>query len=185
MRVLKVEPHLSERALKSIVNSQKSVRDFRDWQIIYSVQANPGKKASEIAEILCITKDKVYKTVEKYNRLGSSWKRGGHWGGRRESRCIMPRERERVFLQGVEGDALAGQIITYQQIKTKLEIQMDRKVSDDYIWDMFRRHGWTKKVPRPAHPKADEAAREEYKKNFRKIWQPNSWSLKTGKIPDR
>ena len=41
---------------------------------------------------------------------------------------------------------------------------MKVKVSDDYIWDMFKRHKWSKKVPRQSHPQADKAAQEEFKK---------------------
>jgi transposase len=182
MRVLKIEPHLSEAELKKVMNSQKSILDFKDWQItayfvhstsIHSVQANPGKKASEIADILCVKPENIYKKVQKYNKLGSSWKANVNRGGRREERCIMTLEKELEFLKSIEEDALGGQIITYQQVKLKLEKQINRIVSDDYIWDMFKRHKWTKKVPRQSHPKADKAAQEEYKKNYQRIWLPN------------
>jgi transposase len=153
--------------------SQKSIRDFKDWQIIYSVLTNSGKKAAEIADILCVTEDKIYTTVRKYNKLGSSWKTDVKWGGRREKRCIMTLEKEKEFLQSVETYAVNGHIITYHQIKSKLETEINRSVSDDYIWDMFKRHKWTKKVPRQTHPQADKKAQEEYKKNSQRIWQPN------------
>ena len=152
MRVLKIEPHLSEAELKKVMNSQKSILDFKEWQIIHSVRANPGKKASEIAEILCIKPENIYKKVQKYNKLGLSWKANVKRGGRREQRCIMTLEKEREFLKSIEEDALDGQIITYQQVKLKLEKQIERTVSEDYIWDMFKRHKWTKKVPRQSHP---------------------------------
>ena len=173
MRTLKIAPHLSASELKKVMNSQKTIRDFRDWQILYSVQTNSGKQASEIAYILCVTITKIYKTVEKYNKLGVSWKSNINWGGRREERCIMTIEKEKEFLRGVETDAIKGAIITYQQIKSRLEAAINRIVSDDYIWDLFKRHKWTKKVPRQSHPQADKAKQEEYKKNSRKIWQPN------------
>jgi hypothetical protein len=65
MRVLKIEPHLSEAELKKVMNSQKSIHDFNDWQIIHSVQANQGKKASEIADILCVKTENIYKKVQR------------------------------------------------------------------------------------------------------------------------
>ena len=173
MRTLKIEPHLSETELKKVMNSQKTVRDFKDWQILYSVQTNPGKQASSISDILCVTINKVYKTVEKYNKLGASWKSNITWGGRREKRCIMTIEKEKEFLRGVETDAINGRIITYQQIKSKLEATINRNVSDDYIWDLFKRHKWSKKEPRQSHPQADKVKQEEYKKNSGRIWQPN------------
>jgi transposase len=173
MRVLKVKPHLTDAELKEVLNSQKSIQDFKDWQIIYSVQVNHGKQASEIAVILGVKPENIYKKVQRYNRFGMSWKTSVKRGGRREERCIMTLEKEQDFLKSIEEDALVGQIITYQQVKLKLESQIGRTVSDDYIWDMFKRHKWTKKAPRQSHPQADKAAQEEFKKNFRRIWLPN------------
>jgi transposase len=173
MRTLKIEPHLSADELKKIIDSQKTVRDFKDWQILYSVQTNQGKRASEIADILCINVYKIYKTVEKYNRHGASWKSNIRLGGRREERCIMTLDKEKEFLQSIETEAINGNILTYQNVKSKVEEKVNRRVSDDYIWDMFKRHKWTKKVPRPSHPKADKEAQEVFKKNSRRIWQPN------------
>jgi len=173
MRILKIEPHLSEDELKKVIDSQKTVRDFKDWQILYSVQTNQGKRASEIADILCIGVHRIYKTVEKYNKLGASWKSNIKLGGRREERCIMTLDKEKEFLQSMETEAISGKILTYKMVKSGVEEKINRSVSDDYIWDMFKRHKWTKKVPRPSHPKADREAQEEFKKNSRKIRQPN------------
>jgi len=184
MRILRTKPYLTDDALKNEMNRQKKVDSFRDYQIIYSVQTNSGKKAEEIAKILGITKNKVFKTVERYNKNGLEWKSGKSRGGRRETRCIMSKEAESSFLRSIEEEALKGQIITYKQIKDKLESEIQKTVSDDYIWDLFNRHGWNKKVPRQSHPKADKEEQEEYKKNFRNYWQPNHLSLKTKKTQD-
>ena len=98
--------------------------------------------------------------------------------------------RGRIFIfkkhrgRSIEEEALKGQIITYKQIKDKLESKIQKKVSDDYIWDLFNRQGWNKKVPRQSHPKSDKEEQKEYKENFRNYWQPNLLSLKTRKIQD-
>lgn len=47
-------------------------------------------------------------------------------------------------------------------------------MSDDYIWDLFKRHNWKKKMPRPEHPKKNKMAQEEFKENSLKYWQPNA-----------
>jgi len=173
MRVLKIKSHLTEVELRKVMNSQKSIQDFKDWQIIHSVQVNSGKTASEIAAILCVKPENIYKKVQKYNKFGASWKTNVKRGGRREVRCKMTLEKEKEFLKGLEEDALAGQFITFQQVKVKVEKQIGGTVSDDYIWDLFKRHKWTKKAPRQSHPQADKVAQEEYKKNSRRIWLPN------------
>jgi transposase len=173
MRILQVKPYLTDTELKEKMNHQKRVDLFKDYQIIYSVQTNFGKKADDIAKILGITKNKVFKTVEKYNKYGMEWKNKAQRGGRRKARCIMSLQEEVSFLKGIEEESLKGQIITYKQIKDKLELAIQRTVSDDYIWDLFKRHNWIKKVPHQSHPQADKAAQEKKKKNFRNYWFPN------------
>jgi transposase len=133
MRILKIKPHLSESELKKAMKSQTRIQDFQDYQIIYSVMVNQGKKASEISDILGVTRNKIYKTVEKYNKSGALWKANVRRGGRREERCIMSLPAEKEFLKSVEKDAVKGQIITCHQIKERLELQLNRRVSDDYI----------------------------------------------------
>ena len=168
MRLLKVKPHLTDAQLKAAMNRQKTIHDFRDWQIIYSVQINPGKKATELADILGIKTENIYKKVQKYNKLGVSWKEDVIRGGRREERCIMTLDKEKEFLKNIEKDALNGHIITYQQIKLKLEEQINRSVSNDYIWDMFKRHNWKKKVPHNLIGKRINPHRKSIKKTLGK-----------------
>ena len=85
----------------------------------------------------------------------------------------MSLEEERELLSAIENDALNGSILTYKQIKSKVEKKVGKQVSDDYIWDLFSRHNWKKKVPRPPHPKSDKQAQDEYKKTLGKSWQSN------------
>ena len=43
-------------------------------------------------------------------------------------------------------------------------------VSDDYLWDLLKRNGWKKKMPRPHHPKRNQAEQQEFKKNSPGVW---------------
>ena len=173
MKVLKTYPHFTDLELKTIMKSQNKARAFQDWQIIYSVQVNYGKKAQELADILGVSKHKIYNVIQQYNKHGKEWRSYDNWGGRRESRCNLSIEEEASILKEVEDDALKGNILIYKHIKSIVEEKVGRTVSDDYIWDMFKRHGWKKKVPRQSHPKGDKEKQDDYKKNLKKIWQPN------------
>ena len=173
MKVLKTYPHYTDAELKAIMNKQTQPRAFRDWQIIYSVQTNYGRKAEEFSKILGVSKQKIFNVIQQYNKHGKGWRTYDNWGGRREARCNMSLEEEKALLSTIEPDALQGRILIYQHVKKIVEKKLERKVSDDYIWDMFKRHGWTKKVPRPSHPKGSREEQEEYKKNSKKTWQPN------------
>jgi transposase len=173
MKILKTAPHLSDESLKTIMDSQTLLRAFKDWQIIYSVQTNYGKKSEEFADMLCVTKSKVLYTIQMYNKHGKDWRTYDQWGGRRRQRCHLSIEDEKLLMGSLENDALLGKILTFRHIKKHVEIFVGKEVSNDYIWDLFSRHGWSKKVPRQCHPKADKAAQEEYKKKLKKIWTPN------------
>ena len=173
MKKLQTVPHFSDDSLQAIMNSQTEIRAFRDWQIIYSVQTNPGKKSDDIANVLGVKRSKVLKTIQLYNKLGQDWRTYGKWGGRRETRCHLSLEDEKLLLKSLEDAALSGKILTFKHIMEEVERVVGKKVSDDYIWDLFSRHGWKKKVTRPHHPKADKNAQEEFKKNSIRIWQPS------------
>jgi len=173
MRILKTVAHYSDGELLKIWKSQTEVRAYQDWQIIYSVQVNLGKEAIEFAQMLGVKASKVKAVIQKYNKSGKDWRKYGKWGGRREERCLLSLEEEKSLLSGIESEALAGKILIYQHIKGVVEERVGAEVSDDYIWDLFKRHNWTKKVPRPSHPKADKEAQQEYKKNSRSHWKPN------------
>jgi transposase len=176
MKKLKVATHFSYKALKKIMNSQSEVCAFKGWQIICCAQANPDKTSDEIALMLSVSKSKILRIVKAYNQFGKNWYRvcySGQRGGRREQRCHMSLDNEKLFMKSLEEEGLSGNILTFRHIKQKAEVLIGKEVSDDYIWDLFSRHGWKKKVPRRQHPKADKAAQEEFKKNSKKMWMPN------------
>jgi transposase len=174
MRLLSTKPYLNNEQLKSKMQEQTKLNSYNNWQIIYSVQTDFGAKAELISSMLGISIYKIYRVIQSYNKNGADWDKGTKRGGRREERCLMSLEEEHDFLKSIEQEALNGQIITYKQVRTKLEKQLDCKVSDDYVWGLFKRWGWSKKAPHKSHPKADKAAQNEYKKNFPNHWTPRN-----------
>jgi transposase len=67
--------------------------------------------------------------------------------------------------------ASKGLILTISDIRKDVEEKTGHKVSDDYLWDLFHRHGWKKKAPRPVHPINRKKEQEEFKKNLKRRWQ--------------
>lgn len=154
------------------MQSQKDVRLFQYWQILFCIQSNPGKKASEYADLLGVDTSKVYRIVESYNTIGATFDQQLQWGGRREQRSKLSIEQEARLLKKLESKAGSGKIITINDIRQAVEREAGSGVSDDYLWDLFKRHGWRKKAPRPQHPKKDSAAQEAFKKNSPGYWMP-------------
>lgn len=172
MRILSLLPHLSTEALQSRMNAQSEVRLFKYWQILYCIQTNPGKQAVEYASLLGTDVSKIYRLVQLYNKNGAGFSDKLVWGGRREARSLLSIHQEQLLMNSLKQKAVKGQIITMNDIRLIVEQKTKRPVSDDYLWDLFKRHGWKKKAPRPSHPKKDNSAQQSFKKNFPGYWSP-------------
>lgn len=174
MKVLKiVEAHTNEELIEQIRN-YKNYNDIIDWKIIQAVKANTGLDAQTIAKVFCISIHKVYSVIEQYNKKGKQFKQNSQWGGRRRQTSYMSIEEESTFLEELSQKAQQGEILTAKDIKKEIEKRLNHNVSEDYIWKIFKRHNWSKKAPRPEHPKTDYTRQEEFKKNSQRTWQPPS-----------
>ena len=58
----------------------------------------------------------------------------------------------------IKTKAKEGSIIVAKHIRKIVEAKVGKAVSDDYLWDLFNRHNWKKKMPRPEHPKCNKQA---------------------------
>ena len=140
--------------------------------ILHPTKLCKTKDCKEIATILCLPEWRVFRTVENYNKEGRSFVGIKSRGGRRAATSYLSLEEEKKILADITDKALHGLVLTYNDIKIEVENKIKSKVSDDYIWDLFKRHGWTKKAPRPKHPLKDETKAKEFKKNSQSTWQP-------------
>lgn len=172
MQVLQTVPYLTNDELRAKLKEQKDVFKFQNWQIILSVQLNKGKSAKEFAQMLGVNVHKIYRIIESYNKNGVDWDKDKKWGGRREARAYLSIDEEKQLLNDIREKALKGEIITVFDIKLLVEKKIGHEVSDDYLWDLLKRHNWKKRIPRPKHPKTDTEAQEEFKKNLEKTWLP-------------
>jgi len=165
MAILQLKAHLSVEQLKERMNKERRVYCFKRWQILHAIATHSGITAQAVALLLGSSISVVRRTVQLYNKRGAAFTGQGKWGGRREERCLMGFE-EAQFLKTWEATALEGGVLVAKQLRQAVEKKMGHKVSDDYLWDLLHRHGWTKKAPRPQHPGAVEAKekREAFKK---------------------
>lgn len=151
---------------------QKDIRLFQYWQILYCIQTNPGKRAEEYSVLLGVDVSKIYRIVQLYNKEGIDFDKHLKWGGRRDERSLLSMLEESQMMEGIQNRALNGKIITMNDIRVNVEKKTNKPVSDDYLWDLFKRHGWKKKAPRPQHPQKNSAAQDAFKKNSPNYWSP-------------
>lgn len=144
------------------------------WQIINALAIDPAKKSHQIAGVLGVSGATVLRIVKLYNTLGPNFDQGLQWGGRRQATSFMTLEQEAVMMKHLQSKAAKGAILTFHDIKDAVENKLAGQVSEDYIWDLFKRHGWSKKAPRPKHPGQDPEAQQQFKKNSQSYWRPAS-----------
>jgi len=119
-----------------------------------------------------LNKSKIYRIVQSYNKYGVKCRENKQWGGRRDATSYLTIEEEKKLMDSLRIKASKGLLLTAGDIRKQVELKVGKKVSDDYLWDLFKRHGWSKKSPLPKHPKSNPAKHKEFKKNLKKIWMP-------------
>jgi transposase len=99
--------------------------------------------------------------TELYNKAGAEFLQQALWGGHRAQRCLLHLKQEEELLEAAKQRALKGELLAAKQLCCRVEEQTAGTVCDDYRWDLLHRHGWSKKAPRPQHPKAEEKVKEQ------------------------
>lgn len=170
MRSLQLVSHLTDSEIKEKLSKNRKDLTYSRWQIIYLIQVGKMSSAEVLAPIVNLSVHSIYKIVEKYNLEGASSISYKPKGGRRKAYLSVEEEKE-LFVS-LEDKASKGQIKTAGDIRLIVEKRIGHTISDDYLWDLFKRNGWKKKMPRPHHPKRSLEDQLEFKKNSPKIWSP-------------
>ena len=92
----------------------------------------------------------------------------GKWGGRR--RQLLTVAEEKQFLEPWTKEAEAGGVLVVPPIHEALEKRLGRTVTASTVYRMLARHGWRKVTPDTCHPKRDEQAQKDFKKNSTRYW---------------
>ena len=111
MKKIIVCAHLTDSELENILKQQKTIRGYKKWQIIYSIQLNPNIKIDDLAKVLSTSTTLIYRAIKSYNKNGIEWQNIKKWGGRREARCILSLNEEKAILDSIENDAISGNTI--------------------------------------------------------------------------
>ena len=129
------------------------------------LRAKEGKTAKEIAVILKIHPRTVEKHHERYFKEGLAAfeaKSPGKPGPR-----LMSDKEEKALFKTLEEKAEQGEWLKAAQIKPLYEEKVGKPVGESTIYKILHRNKWSKKQPRPKHPKADPQEQSLFKKTAR------------------
>ncbi len=130
------------------------------------ITAVAGASVDQVGEILGRSRVTVSRMRKRFRQAACDGAENmparGSGGRRRE---LLSIEEEKAFLKPWIEAAKAGGIIVVPPIHRALEERMGRKVATATTYNLLARHGWRKVQPDTRHPKSDENAREDFKKN--------------------
>jgi len=126
------------------------------------LRAEEGKTAAEIAVILQINPRTVEKHHQRYFKEGLAafeFKKPGLKAG-------VPRyttlEAEKALFTELQEKAAQGDLLKAAQIKPLYEQRIGRALGKSTIYKILIRNRWSKKKPRPRHPKGNDEAKEDF-----------------------
>lgn len=131
------------------------------------VLARRGWHAPRIVEAVGLSRRTVQRVVERYNREGLA---GLDIRPGRGRKPFLPPEQTAAFLARVEAGPTDDEPVcafTGKYLQRVLEDEFDVLYSLDGVYELLRRHGYAKLMPRPTHEDADPQAQEAFKKNSR------------------
>ena len=128
-----------------------------------------GKKIDEISRITNLHRVSITQMCRRYREQGlEEYARNKY-----QSHCwLLSWEREEEILNQFKDKA--GKQVTANDIKKVLDEACGKDTGRVYVYNVLKRHGWRKKMPRSRHPKAaDQEACEASKKLNPVCWMPD------------
>ena len=115
-----------------------------------------GMSNSDIARVTEYTRSGVGVILKRYKEQGLAEFAKHKYGGNSQA---LSYEEEAAILAPFIERATKGELVTAAEIKKVFDSIRDKDTGRGYIYMLLNRHGWGKKMPRPAHPKkaAEEA----------------------------
>jgi transposase len=169
MRILKLKETANPEEIKKKLKASRLTSEYKKWHVLYIV-SKYSVDAEYLSDTTGYSKAMIYNIVQEFNKSEKFPDESKPRGGRKRSYLSLSEEKD--FMKALETKALKSQILTFHDIRKATEDKIGHAVSDDYIWDLFKRNGWTKHSPRPHHPLKDASKQDDFKKNSKTIWLP-------------
>ena len=166
---MKAKYAINQADYAEVKNRRKQTKDKRLDRKLQVIELRyEGKTGNEIASKLDYSKNQVSLICKAFVSQGiEEFCRQKYTSHKR----LMSLEQEKQFLQKYKETAEKGQIVSAVEIKKELDKLFQRDTGKSYVYNLLKRHGWRKIMPRSRHPKkASEAKIEASKKLTIPTW---------------
>ena len=143
---------ITKEEYAEIVKLRKANKDKNiDRRLHVLVLRFKGMSYDEIAKVTGYNPQYAQLLISMYRKQGLEEYAKKHQTGH----CWnMSYEEEQEVLDQCRREAEDGTILTVQEVRKKLEERLGREANSSYAYDVLKRHGWRKVMPRSKHPKA-------------------------------
>lgn len=158
---------ISQKEIEELEAQAPKIKGRREYRRLQSVllRAKENKSPEEIAEILGIHPRTVQKHHQRYFREGDKAFKQGITGPK--GPLLLSEAQEVELFNSLKTEAAEGQLMNATKIKSRFEEKVGKPCAKSTIYVVLKRNGWSKKQPRPRHPKGDEEAKQVFKKTTR------------------
>lgn len=161
-RVTKAEPWMTAEELKALLHRTSDRRTAQRMLVVLNAVIQPGL-ARDIAERVGVATQTVHNWMATYNKLGP--RALFDKKPRKPAPKLLTDEEERSLIEPFIQKASRGQIATAPQLQAAIEDYLGFAIHHSTVYRLLERYEWRKVKPRPAHPKANPQAQEDFKKN--------------------
>ena len=145
--------------MEGLLSKVEKANELKRVQVI--LLGSKGLSAQEIGLIVGLKEPSIWRLWKRYREEGISMIRDKR--GQNRGKAYLSLENEINFLSPFKEEAKSGKIVTVQSIRDKHEMLLSKTLSPGATYNLLRRHGWRKIVPRPEHPKYKPEDAERFK----------------------
>src|SRR3984893_6476387 len=156
-----IQTELTTEELHDRYRSAATAVERTHWHILWLIKE--GHTPNEIAFVLGYTARWVRTIVQRWNKAGEQ--------GIRDQRqtlpgapCLLTAEQQKELDHALEQPPADGGLWSGPKVAAWMQEQLGRPVAPQRGWDYLCRVGYSTRVPRPQHAKADPEKQEEFKK---------------------
>jgi transposase len=160
---LSIQPHLAHDELERRYRTAKEPVSRSHWQMIWLLAQ--GHPSAQVAAVTGYTANWVRTVAQRYNQHGPAG-----LGDRRHrnpgAAGLLSAPQRAALAAALAQPPPDGGVWTGPKAAAWMAAMLGHRVHPQRGWEALRRLGWTSKVPRPRHVKADPAAQHAFKKTF-------------------
>jgi transposase len=157
---LSIEAQLTAKELEQRYRTARDGVERSQWQIIWLLAG--GASSQEVAAVTGYSLPWIRELAKRYNARGAEG-----IGDRRHRNpghaFLLAAEQQTALVQALEGPSPDGGRWGGPQVAGWIAQVVGHPVPAQRGWEYLRRLGFTPRVPRPRHAKADAAAQQTFK----------------------